>query len=94
MLEYPHLKVRIKPDEAKALLDALKTDASLVTGTLSLIGVTTDPKDDMIVACAVEGNADYVVSGDPHLLKLGRFESVRIISPAEFVGILNQLKND
>lgn len=88
VLEYPHLKARVKPVEAKALLDALKTDALLVTGTLSLIGVTTDPKDDMVVACAVEGNAQYIVSGDPHLLKLGRFESIRIVSPAEFVGLL------
>ncbi len=91
VLEYPHLKARIKPAEARALLNLLETDALLVSGTYSTIGATPDPKDDMIVACAVEGKADYIVSGDPHLLTLKQYEEVHIVSPAEFTQILRQM---
>ena len=89
VLEYPHLKTRIKPEEAQALLDALDADALLMEGTLSIARATTDPKDDMVVACAVEGKADYIISGDPHLIKLGRYAETRIVSPAEFVRLLD-----
>ncbi len=70
VLEYPRLKSRIKTEEAKALLDLMKNDAVFVAGKVTAIGATMDPKDDMVVACAVEGNANYIVSGDPHLLAL------------------------
>ena len=42
----------------------------------------------MYLACAVEGEADYIVSGDQHLLKLGAFKGIQIITPAQFLNIL------
>jgi predicted nucleic acid-binding protein len=53
-----------------------------------LPGVTRDPKDDPLVACAVEGAADYLVSGDRDLLDLGETENIRMVTPREFVEIL------
>ena len=50
--------------------------------------IAADPSDDMVLACAVAGKADYIVSGDPHLLDLGEYEGIRIVSPAVFVSIL------
>jgi len=94
VLEYPHLKERIKSEEAQALLNTLETDALLLEGVVTITGATTDPKDDMVVACAVEGKADYIVSGDPHLLKLKRYDGVQIVAPAEFVEILKGAKDD
>jgi uncharacterized protein len=35
-----------------------------------------------VLACAVAAKADLVVSGDPHLLKLGQYEGVPIVTPA------------
>jgi putative PIN family toxin of toxin-antitoxin system len=94
VIEYPHLKARIKPHEAKALLEALENDAVMLEGKLALTGVTPDPKDDMVIACGVEGKADYVVSGDPHLLKIKQYTGVQIVSPAEFVQVLSDSGND
>lgn len=94
VLEYPHLKARIKPHEAKALLEALESDALMIEGNLALTGVTPDPKDDMVIACGVEGKADYIVSGDPHLLKIKQYSDVQIVSPAEFVRVLSESGND
>ena len=94
VLEYPHLKSRIKPEEAQALLDNLGSDALLAEGTMATLGATPDPKDDMFIACAIESKADYVGSGDPHLIKLERYERIRIVTPAQFVEILQSGEHD
>ena len=47
--------------------------------------MTHDPDDDLFVTAAVEGQADYIVSGDPHLLDLGEYLGVKIVSPRELV---------
>jgi putative PIN family toxin of toxin-antitoxin system len=48
-----------------------------------------DPNDLPILACAVEGRADSLVSGDHRLLELKRFRHVRILSAREFLGLLD-----
>ena len=50
--------------------------------------VTEDPSDDKFLACAVDGRASWIVSGDRHLLALHTFRGVRIGSPAEFLRTL------
>ena len=57
-----------------------------LTGTLpELRVVPLDPKDDMVVATAVAARADYLVSGDRHLLSLGQYEGIKIVTPREFL---------
>lgn len=52
----------------------------IITGDLHV--VPADPKDDMVIECAVVAGADYVVSGDRrHLLVMDSYESIRIVSP-------------
>lgn len=53
--------------------------------------VKQDPSDNMFLECAVAGGADYVVSGDDHLLALGEFRSIQILSPAAFLTVLKYL---
>ncbi len=71
-------------------LDSLSQVAFLTPGTLRLREVRDDPDDDRYLECAVEGLADYLVSGDAHLLKLREFESTSIVSPRAFLGILDR----
>ena len=47
-----------------------------------------DPEDDAVVNTAYDGKADYIVSGDKHLLRLTRFKGVRIVSPTSFLTIV------
>jgi predicted nucleic acid-binding protein len=70
------------------VLADLLSRAQVVPGQLSLPGVTRDPKDDAVVACAVEGEADYIVSGGQDLLTLGEFRGIRVVTSREFVEIL------
>jgi len=52
--------------------------------------VLDDPDDDQVLACAVAARADLIVSGDRrHLLPLGSFEGMPIVSPAEALRIIS-----
>lgn len=51
-------------------------------------GAVRDKKDTPVLACALGGNADYIVTGDRDLLTLGYYEHVQIVAPARFLEIL------
>ena len=50
--------------------------------------VPNDPDDDVVLACAAAGNAEYVVTRDQHLLSLGTHQGIPIVSTEAFVRIL------
>ena len=90
VLSYPRIAGRLHLDkgELATLVAALLSKAKVTPGELHLPGVTRDPKDDAVVACAVEGEADYIVSGDQDLLVLSEYEGIQIVTPRRFVEIL------
>jgi putative PIN family toxin of toxin-antitoxin system len=47
--------------------------------------ITSDPDDNMVLACAKEGNADIIVSGNAHLLDLMKWSGIRIITCSELL---------
>jgi putative PIN family toxin of toxin-antitoxin system len=52
------------------------------------ITVCRDPQDDIVLEVAVEGQADFIVTGDNDLLVLHPFEGIPIVGPAEFLRAL------
>ena len=69
--------------------DVLAESAVLVFPTDRATGATPDPDDEMILECALAGEAYYIVTGDKkHLQALREFQDIQIVSPAEFLGIL------
>ena len=50
--------------------------------------IPEDPADNHILACAVEGHADLIVSGDKDLLRLGTYRGIPIVRPMEFLRTL------
>jgi len=69
-------------------LTLLVTKGETVTVTSQIAGVASHPEDDLILATALDGRADYLVTGDAQLQKLKRFRGVVIISPREFLVVL------
>jgi putative PIN family toxin of toxin-antitoxin system len=53
-----------------------------------LNAVPRDPEDNMVLECAVEGQAQYIVSGDNDLLVLKEFHSVQIVRASDFLKLL------
>jgi hypothetical protein len=56
-----------------------------VPGALELHGASRDAKDDKFLACAVEGEAGYLVSGDRDLREMRRCRDVAIVNPGQFL---------
>ena len=54
----------------------------------ALSAVCRDPDDNMVLECALEGRAQYIVSGDKDLLDLKEFRGIRIVRAAEFLSLL------
>ncbi len=75
--------------EIVLLLETLAQRSVLVPGTMSVRACRV-PEDDNFLAAAVEGRAQYVVSGDKDLLALKRYRRVRIVKPAGFLRVLRQ----
>ena len=46
--------------------------------------ICRDPNDDMIIACAIDATADYIVTGDDDLLILKKYKDIIIINPRNF----------
>lgn len=85
----PYLAQRIDQADADALINELKEGAEIIPAiTDPLPVVTRDRKDDYLLAYALLGAADYLVTGDKDLLSLGQMDQLRIVRPAEFALIL------
>jgi putative PIN family toxin of toxin-antitoxin system len=84
----PGLRSKMAVDP-QALLEVIETDTERTPGMMALPGVCRDPKDDKFFACAVEGEADYIVSGDRDLLDIGEYAGIQIIRLLDFVAILD-----
>jgi putative PIN family toxin of toxin-antitoxin system len=52
--------------------------------------VNDDPSDNLVLDCAVAAEADYLVTGDDHLLQLKKCGSVKIVNSQQFVEVLKQ----
>ena len=49
--------------------------------------ICRDPNDDIIIACAIDAAADYIVTGDEDLLILKRYKDIIILNPRNFAAI-------
>ena len=83
---------RYYPDYSDAQIDRF---AELLSATAELFDelpvirvVPLDPKDDVIVATAIKATADFLVTGDRHLLSLGSHEGIQIVAPRQLLDLL------
>jgi putative PIN family toxin of toxin-antitoxin system len=74
-------------EEVAVLVRSVARDSVLVSGRVR-VEVSRDPDDDKFLEAAIEGRAQYVVTGDKDLLGLKTYRGVRIVTPAAFLTIL------
>lgn len=85
---YPHLKERFAPHEAGRLVRQIRRLAELVQPAPGT-DISPDPDDNPILATAITGGAQYLVTGDKnHLLSLVKVDSIRIVTAREMHELL------
>jgi putative PIN family toxin of toxin-antitoxin system len=87
---YERVRKFIKPAEAGALVNGLKRHAKVLTD-LPELDLSRDPHDNPVIAMAVAGKADYLITGDRRgLLMLKKVDAVRVVTAAEFLKVLKR----
>ena len=84
-----HQKFHWRKEEVKETIEGILVFAKPVTPKVKVNIIKDAPKDNRILECALEVEADYIVSGDKkHLLSLGKFRNIPIISAKQFLDLL------
>jgi len=77
---------RVAETLASCLVEAIRVP---VTGEVQ--GICRDPKDHMVLECAVNAHADLIVSGDKDLLAVGSYKRIRVVTAREYASDLEGL---
>ena len=85
VMDYP--KFKFTAEQKETFIAIILEIATMVEITGKVKIIKEDPDDDIIVESAVVGNVDYIISGDPHLLKLKQFVGIKIVTAHEFFEI-------
>ena len=85
VLKRDYIQALVRPEEGQALLDAIHQKAAILPSFGEVPSYTRDPKDDKLVACALAGGADYLVTVDQDILVLEAVGDVRMVTPYDFV---------
>ena len=86
------LNLGFDEEQIAVVLASLSTNFNVVAITGAIKNLQPDPKDDMILECAIVGGATHVVTGDrQHLLPLKEFRGVKIVTPAQLLEIVDAI---
>jgi hypothetical protein len=93
VLHYPRLQQRysLSDAEIEEVIELIEENALILPGNSPFsIQLPADPNDEMFLVCALEGETQVIVSGDHHLLDLGSFQGIPILTARQFLEILNK----
>src|SRR3989344_3366319 len=82
-------KVPLEPEDISWWESLILEKSSLFFPVEHLEVVKNDPDDDKFIEAAVEGNAQYIVSQDKHLLNIKEYKGIKILHPDEFFKFLD-----
>ena len=75
----------LSEEEIATAIALLWSQGQLASDAYHIERASADPEDDKFLACALEGAAEFVVTGDKDLLSLRAYAGIPIVSPAEFL---------
>lgn len=88
---YPKIRARLAPALAGRLINELR-DIATELQDLPVVTVCPDPYDNYLLAMAVAGSADFLITGDKHdLLGMRDYQGTRIITVRDFLTMTRRL---
>ncbi len=86
VLSYP--KFSLELDEIRKIIyEEILPYTEIVKTKTKINLIQQDPSDNIFLECAQAGGADYIVSGDEHLLNLKKFGRVKIVTPDKIISL-------
>ena len=85
----PDKPFKLSEEEAEHVVNSIRSLAEIVR-THSFVKICRDEQDNRVLECAVDGGAEWVISGDAHLLELQSFQGVRIGTVGDFLSSIGQ----
>ena len=80
-------KFGFSEEEISDFIDAIAENAEFVVSSEKVDIVKKDPDDNIVLECAIEAKADFIITGDRHLLEIKEFNRIRIITVKEFLDL-------
>jgi len=80
----------VRERDIREFLEILNITAKFVHVRSRFKVVRQDPDDDIILRTAYDSRADYIVSGDEHILALNEFRGIRIVTVNEMLELLKK----
>jgi putative PIN family toxin of toxin-antitoxin system len=81
-------KFKTNPNEIRRITLALVNSAEVISVKTELKVVKEDPKDNMAIETAYDGDAHFIVTGDRHLLELEDFRGIEITTVEKALKLL------
>ena len=78
-----YFRARVSPDQVNRFLAVLRDEADMTRLHVPVVGVATQPKDDLILSTALSGGASHLATRDRQLLRIERYQELVIVSPGE-----------
>jgi len=78
-------KFAVSDGDVRVIRAKLENVADLAKPDFALQVIADDPDDDRVLECAVAGKADFIVTGDRHLLRLGTYAGISILTVRQFL---------
>lgn len=87
--EVLYRKFKFSPEKTKEAITRIRKLSTLVIPVKKVVVIKKHDSDNRILECAVEGEVQYIVSGDEHhLLPLRKYRGIKILNPTEFLKII------
>ena len=82
-------KFNYPPEIIQLIINELLLLCDFVVPRKEIANIQSDPEDNRVLECAIESDADFIVTGDSHLLQLESHERIEIVNPSQFCLLMN-----
>ena len=92
VFRYPKIRkeLLISVREIDEALSEIARVAILTPGKMKIRAIQADPADNRYLECALEGQADFIISGDRHLTDVDGYQGLKIVDPATFLVFMTE----